>query len=427
MTTSVIARALGSVPVWSARRRLIVLLPLLLLAASVMLVARNGDTLIERLGHNPPPADQFLVSRVDFVDNAIRVRVSNPQRDDMTIATVTVDDAVVPFTVDGSRAMGRLDRRAITIPFAWVEDDPYAIGITSSSGIQTVHEVPAAVERAAPSAQGLVAGGILGLLVGVLPVALGLAWLPSLRRASTDWLVAFLALTAGMLTFVALDAFAEALELQTRLPGALSGTGMMLLGIATSYLAISWLAWRTSRRGDGGAAIAAGLAAGADARATAGATAGQLAPFALALLVAVGIGFHNFGEGLAIGSSFALGELTLGIFLVTGFMIHNVTEGLGIAVPAAGGKSLGIVQAGGLALVAGSPAMLGIWIGRYVTSDLLAVLFFSLAVGAAMQVVVEVLRYLRRLDPGRQWQSGWIVGGFLAGLAVMWLTGIMVG
>jgi zinc transporter ZupT len=146
----------------------------------------------------------------------------------------------------------------------------------------------------------------------------------------------------------------------------------------------------------------------------------------LALLVAIGIGVHNLGEGLAIGTSFAFGELQLGTFLIVGFMIHNVTEGLGIATPIADGQAVRPSRLVALVLLAGAPAILGAWIGGFLTNEILAVLFFSVAVGAAAQVVVEVGRWLARRAPGGL-ASGWVVGGFLAGLAVMYLTGLLVG
>ena len=107
-------------------------------------------------------------------------------------------------------------------------------------------------------------------------------------------------------------------------------------------------------------------------------------------------------------------------------MVHNVTEGLGIVAPVAEGERAGIVRLGLLALIAGAPAILGAWIGGFLTNEILAVVFFSLAVGAALQVVVEVGRYLSRRAPGGL-QSGAVVGGFLAGVAIMYATGLIAG
>src|SRR5262249_59399088 len=132
------------------------------------------------------------------------------------------------------------------------------------------------------------------------------------------------------------------------------------------------------------------------------------------------------GEGLAIGSSLALGELALGTFLIVGFMVHNITEGLGIAAPIADDEKVGRARLATLALIGGAPAIVGGWIGGFLTSDFLGVLFFALAVGAALQVVVEVGRYVARRTPGGL-RSGHVVGGYLAGVIVMYTTGLLVG
>jgi zinc transporter, ZIP family len=389
----------------SLRRRLWVLVPIVLLVAVVSLFSARGESLLDLVGENPPPPDAFDVRRVEFSPGEIRIRVTNPQREDLSIATVTVDDAIVPYTVDGPTTLGRLRSATIVVPYEWVEDEPIAVGITSSTGIQTTHEIAAAVETPEPSPGGFLGYAIIGALVGIVPVALGLLWLPSLRRARPEWLAAFMALTGGLLTFLALEAFSEALELQAALPGALGGTGLVVLGVATSYLALTFLSQRLR---------SAGAARG-----------GALGGIALATLVAIGIGVHNLGEGLAVGTSFALGELTLGTFLIVGFMLHNVTEGLGIAAPAAEGRSVGFGRLAALVAIAGAPTILGAWIGGYVTSDVLAVLFFALAAGAALQVVVEVVRFVARRAPGGL-TSGYAVGGFLAGMAIMYATGLLV-
>jgi ZIP family zinc transporter len=388
------------------RWRLWALVPLLLLAGVVALFASTGTSLLDLVGRTPPPLDQFNVRRVEFKPGEIRIRVTNPQRPKLTIASVTVDDAIVPYRLDGPARLGRLRSSTIIVPFQWVEDDPYKVGVTSSSGIQTTFDIPAAVETRGPSPRGFLGYSIIGFLVGVVPVALGLGWLPSLRRADARWVAAFMALTAGLLSFLAFDAFAEALGLQAKLPGGFQGTGLILLGIASSYLGLTFVSQRFSARSQRGRSV-------------------PLEGAALATLVAIGIGLHNLGEGLAIGSSIALGELALGTFLIIGFMVHNITEGLGIAAPIAGGAMVSRARLAALALVAGAPAIVGGWIGGFLTSDLLGVLFFSLAVGAALQVVVEVGRYVARRAPGGL-RSGHVVAGYLAGIIVMYVTGLLV-
>lgn len=381
--------------------RLWALGPIVLLAAIVALFVSAGSPLVDLVGTNPPPADEFDIRRVEFRDGEIRIRVRNPQRDDLTIASVTVDDAIVPFEVEGDRTLGRLRSSTIVVPFDWVEGDPIAVGVTSSTGIETVEEIPAAVETPQPSARGFLGYGVIGLFVGIVPVGLGLLWLPSLRRADPRWLVAFMAFTGGLLAFLAVEALAEAFELQAVLPDALGGVGLVLLGVALSYLGLTFVSTRLGRG-----------------RAVTGS--------ALALLIAIGIGLHNFGEGLAIGTSFAVGELALGTFLIVGFMVHNISEGLGIATPLAEGERTSVLRLAGLAVLAGGPALVGAWTGGYLANDLLAVVFFAAAAGAALEVVVEVGRFVARRAPGGL-TSGYAIGGFLGGVAVLYATGLLAG
>ena len=389
------------------RWRLWALVPILLLAATVSVFAAVGGSLLDMVGTSPPPPDEFDIRRVEFKPGEIRVRVTNPQREELTIASVTVDEAIVNYELDGPATLKRLRSSTIIVPFVWVEDDPYSVGVTSSTGIETTVEIPAAVETKGADGESVLGYAIIGFLVGIVPVALGLAWLPSLQHLNASWLAAFMALTAGLLTFLAVDALAEALELQAALPSALGGVGLVLFGVAASYLALAWIASRFSVRA--GKERSAALGGGA-----------------LAMLVAIGIGLHNLGEGLAIGSSVALGEIVFGSFLIVGFMVHNVTEGLGIAAPIAEGhRTPGLGRLAGLVLIAGAPAILGAWIGGFITNEFLGVLFFAIAVGAAMQVVVEVIRYVSRRAPGGL-SSGYVVGGFLAGLAIMYATGLFI-
>jgi zinc transporter ZupT len=382
--------------------RLWALVPILLLAVAVGGYVASGSSLAGLIGSNPPQADQFDFRRVQFKPGEIRVRVTNPQQDDLTIASVTVDDAIVPFSLDGPQTLGRLRSSTIVIPYDWTPEDPISIGVTSSSGIETVEAIAAAVETPGVSGGGFLGYGIIGFLVGVLPVALGLLWLPSLRRVEQHWLTAFMALTAGLLSFLGVEALFEAFELQGALPGAFGGPGLVLLGVATSFLTMTFISGRFSANANG-----------------------VLGGVALATLVAIGIGLHNFGEGLAIGTSFAFGQLTLGSFLIVGFMIHNVTEGLGIAAPAAdGGATLSLPRLATLAAIAGGPAILGAWTGGFIANDVLAVLFFGAAAGAAFEVVAEVVRYVGRRDSA-DLRSGYAVGGFLAGIAIMYVTGLL--
>lgn len=387
------------------------LIPLALLALVLAGFAAVNTSVLDLVGVGAPPADEVDVRRVEFKAGSqpeIQVRVTNPQTDALEIAMVSVNDAFVRFTLDGPAELGRLDSRSVTIPYHWDEGDPYVIGITTSSGVQTVHDVPAAVPSEGVTADAVLGFGLIGVLVGLIPVALGMLWLPSLRTLSERALAGFMALTAGLLAFLAVDALTEAWEVQAELPSALGGAGLILLGVTISFFGIDWLATRLKENAQQSDAISReGLA--------------------LATAIAVGIGLHNFGEGLAIGSSFALGSLTFGTLLIVGFTVHNITEGLGIVAPvAAGGVRVPVSRLALLAVVAGLPAVFGAWVGGFIVSQWLAVFFFAIAAGAAAQVVYEVYSFISRREP-QGWRSPYVALGFVAGVAIMYLTSLLIG
>lgn len=394
----------------------LVLLPLALLLAALLIFSAADSRIFGLIGDNPPPADELSVSRILFEDGEIVVRVTNPQPDPISIGIVTVDDAIANFSVDGDSTLERFDRATIRVPFSWNAGEPYTVGITSSTGIQTTADVTAAVARVEPSAKSTFGFGLIGLLVGVLPVALGMLWLPGLRTASERMLAGFMALTAGLLTFLAVDALFEALEQSADLPGSFGGIGLIVLGISLSFVGINVLAGALTRKAHGAARPTTDVL-GAVARPSG---------VALATAIAAGIGFHNLGEGLAIGASFAVGELAFSSLLIVGFTVHNITEGLAIAVPLAepDQQRPPISRLVALALIAGLPAVIGAWIGGFITSTLLATFFFAIAAGAAAQVVAEVAGYIRDHSE-ESWRGPYVAGGFIAGVTVMYATSLI--
>lgn len=159
-----------------------------------------------------------------------------------------------------------------------------------------------------------------------------------------------------------------------------------------------------------------------------GRRAGQQTPRRVAALIALGIGLHNLGEGLAIGAAFATGAAALGSFLVVGFTLHNITEGVGIVAPLTRGERPPARVFVLLALLAGAPAILGTWIGGLAFSPFLAAFFLSLGAGAILQVIWEVGKLLWR-DAQREGRSAltWLnFGGAVAGVLVMYLTAFLV-
>jgi zinc transporter ZupT len=143
-----------------------------------------------------------------------------------------------------------------------------------------------------------------------------------------------------------------------------------------------------------------------------------------ALLVAIGIGLHNLGEGLAIGSAYAIGSLALGASLVIGFALHNTTEGLAIVAPVARERAARVARLALLGVIAGAPAILGAWIGASAYQPGLAALMFGIGAGAIAQVIVQIAPQVR--DSAGRLLHPLAVAGLLTGLAVMFVTGLLV-
>ncbi len=143
----------------------------------------------------------------------------------------------------------------------------------------------------------------------------------------------------------------------------------------------------------------------------------------LALMVAIGIGLHNLGEGLAIGSAYAVGELALGTALVVGFALHNTTEGLAVVAPLADQRP-SVLRLLGLGLVAGGPAIIGAAVGASVNDAAVASVLFGVGVGAIAQVIIQIAPSLR--DRAGKVLDPTVAGGVSAGLLIMYATGLLV-
>jgi zinc transporter ZupT len=238
----------------------------------------------------------------------------------------------------------------------------------------------------------------------VIPVALGMLWLPWIRRIPPAWLRAVMALTVGLLAFLAIDATLEGFELAGAGSQAFGGAALVLVGAAVAFLLLTGVsAWLDQRRRVAKATGASGTQ--------------------LALLVAIGIGLHNLGEGVAIGSAYSAGALALGAFLVVGFAIHNTTEGLAIVAPVAHLRP-SLARLALFGLIAGAPAVLGAWIGAAAFNASMAAFLFGFGAGAIAQVIVQLAPSLRD-DDGRTLHPV-AVTGLLAGMGVMFATGLLV-
>ena len=384
----------GGLPLWFKG-----LAPLVLLAGLVFLFLRLGPVGVFRATF--PPVEELTLERIRLPEPGVmEVSVVNGGPEAVTIAQIMVDDANWVHTVDGSRRVERLDRRTVRIPYPWVEGEPHTVTVVTNTGLTFSTEVAVATQSPAVDARYLGTFALLGVYAGVIPVFIGLLWLPFVRSIERRWIDFFLSLTIGLLVFLGVDALEEALATSAFVPGAFQGPALVVFGLLGTPLVIGALGeWRARARG-------------------------ERSPLWVAGLIAFGIGLHNLGEGLAIGTSYATGEIALGTFLVIGFLLHNTTEGLGIVTPLADERPRlrTLLLLGALA---GVPTVIGAWIGGFTYSPIWTTLFFAIGAGAIVLVVYELWRLFARRSPGGL-LAPLNAAGVLLGMLIMYATGLLV-
>ena len=399
MSTSTATPRRARIPAWLGW-----LLPVLAIAALValFLVLNPIGSLRE-----VPAVEAVAVERTVLNTDEITLELRNDGPDPVTIAQVLVNDAYTSFEIS-DQELDRLETSTVRISYPWEEGLPLAIAMVTSTGVTIEHEVEAAALTPEADGSTITIYALLGIYIGVIPVAIGLFWYPALRRASKRWIGFFLAFTVGLLGFLLIDTVAEGFELAGETPAALDGLSLFALGAVCAVAGLTAFERFLQRRGAGhsaesGSTVISGLA--------------------LAYLIAAGIGLHNLGEGLAVGAALAGGEVALGTFLILGFAIHNTTEGLAIVAPLGSEtRRPSLWHFVALGAVAGAPTIVGAWVGGFAFASAWAALAFGVAAGAIAQVVWQIARGMTR-DHGLT--SGLGALGLMAGLVFMYVTGLL--
>jgi zinc transporter ZupT len=360
------------------------------------------------------PLPEITMEKIDFVDSEIQVIVRNTGPIPVEIAMADINDRIQPAAVEPDRFLERYETALVRIPFAWNEAEPYIIGLTIEDGTRFEKEIEAAAPALEPSLELVGFFALIGTYVGIIPVMIGLLWLPFIRRISKQKYHFFLALTAGLLLFLSIDSIEEALDVsEENLAGSFNGVLLVSTVIVLSFLGLYYTGEKLVKRA---------IVSTASSRLS--------KPVAIALMISIGIGLHNFGEGLAIGAAVGLGSIAFSTFLIVGFALHNTTEGIAIAAPmsrgkgAMTGKSM-ILKLAALGLIAGSPAIFGAWIGGFVYSPFTSVIFLAVGAGAIFQVIITILRWIRE-EGDKNLSSGSVTSGFAIGMLIMYLTSILV-
>jgi zinc transporter, ZIP family len=351
---------------------------------------------LDSLTQTAAPVEEAVVERVNLTPGLISLDVRTDGSAPVVIAQVQVDTAYRVFTAKQLSLVSRLGLTRIEVPYPWVEGEAHHVVLLTSTGVAIEHliEVATATPILTGSSLGMLA--VVGLLLGAVPVATGLLTWPAMRSISKPALNFLLALTIGFLAFLLIDTIIEGLAEAVKTIERLRGALLFWVMMAVTTMLLLVLGRSKGKTPEG---------------------------LRLATFIALGIGLHNFGEGLAVGAALASGSAALATFLVIGFTIHNVTEGIGIAVPLAYEQPR-LIQFAGLAALAGLPAIFGTILGTQAVSPLWITVCFGIGAGAILQVIIEVGALTTRRTG--QWFSLPVAGGVSAGLGIMYVTSLLV-
>lgn len=423
----------------SKRTILFGVVPIIVIGAMIIFLLNSPGILFQS---SVKPLPKISFEKVEFSDDGIVAFVRNTGPSNTTIAQADVNDRIHPAAIEPSRMLTRLADAKVIIPFVWNIGEPYKIGITTDDGTRFEKTVNSAAPAPRPTVGQASSFAIIGTYVGIIPVMMGLIWYPFIRRLSPNKYNFFLSLTAGLLVFLGIDALLESNEIAVNSLASVFNAQILIIMVAivtliTLMYVSQRLIQRASKRSNSELEYKArylshsepdsGLS---DIRSSSSSSSQQqllIRPIAISMMIAIGIGLHNFGEGLAVGAAVLLGEVALSSFLILGFTLHNTTEGLAIVAPMAKSRRIPVTKLMIMGLIAGGPTIIGAWIGGFLYSPIATVIFLSIGAGAIFQVVYSIGSWMYHTNGSRGLLNNhWIIIGFAFGMLIMYLTGLLV-
>jgi zinc transporter ZupT len=434
----------------SHRKRTVVaaFIPLMVLAIMIFLLFSPTFQSFINSGISLP---EVAIEKIEFRENPgqIIALIRNVGPTEITIAQADVNDRIHAAAIEPSKTLSRLSDAKVIIPFFWNPAEPYEVGITTDDGTRFSKTIEAAALAPNPDSQQIIFFAVIGIYVGIIPVMIGLLWYPFIRSMSRNKYNFFLSLTAGLLVFLGIDALIESNKIATDNVSPIFNGQMLIVIVTTiSFIALLYASEKLTQRAIKKSMSSAEMTSPYSSYSNSTATnypqtrsqvnqrqmQELVKPLAISLMIAIGIGLHNFGEGLAIGAAVLLGEIALSTFLIVGFTLHNTTEGLAIVAPLAKSRKLMLRRLVLMGVIAGAPTIAGAWIGGFLYSPIATIIFLSIGAGAIFQVVYSIGSWvLRSVDNNNNDKNKKIVtvniftiAGFAIGMIITYVTGLLV-
>ncbi len=409
-------------------------IPFLVLAGIIIFIlSPTGAAFL----HGNIPLPNITIEKIEFQKQSIVAYIRNTGQIDTSISQADINDRIHPAAIEPKKDLKRFESAKIIIPFSWNRGEPYEIGITTDDGTRFSKLVEAAAPTIAPTYEQLSLFAIIGTYVGIIPVMIGLLWYPFIKRLSQNKYNFFLSLTAGLLVFLGIDALLESNKIiVTNVSDLFNGQMLIIIVTIITFLGLTFITKKLTKKSEKKQPVEQERHHSSKSFSTSlsstskGSQLEIIKPLILSMMVAIGIGLHNFGEGLAIGSTILIGEIALSTFLIIGFTIHNTTEGLAIISPLTKSqKKINIGRLVILGLIAGAPTILGTWIGGFLYYPIATAIFIAIGAGAIFQVAYQIYSWFSSsysAEGKNVYDDGYIISGFFVGMIMMYLTSLLI-